>query len=96
MGATREILGSPIGSGAATPHDDCHLVPRSTFGPHAIGTERFPAVTSGTSFRRCDPGEHALVQNPDKDEAPGSSTRVEHVEDPRRTVGQPQWAPRDG
>jgi hypothetical protein len=22
----------------------------STFGPHAIGTERFPAVTNGTSF----------------------------------------------
>jgi hypothetical protein len=43
----------------------------STFGPHAIGTERFAAVSSGTSFAQVAgsiQGKQALVQNPDKDE----------------------------
>ncbi len=40
-------------------------------GPHAIGTERFAMVSSGSSFAQAaDPilGKHAWVQNPDKDE----------------------------
>ena len=43
--------------------------PWSTFGPHAIGYERFVAVSSGTSFAqgaRAILQEQARVQNPDK------------------------------
>jgi hypothetical protein len=46
----------------------------STFGPHAIGTERFATVSSGASFAQVAGGilgKQALVQNPD--EVPGSS-----------------------
>ncbi len=42
----------------------------STFGPHAIGTERFATVSSGTSVPQvADPilGKRRLVENPDKD-----------------------------
>jgi hypothetical protein len=45
----------------------------STFGPHAIGAERFVAVSSGTSFAQVAGailGKRARGQNPDKDEAP--------------------------
>jgi hypothetical protein len=45
----------------------------SSFGPHALGTERFPTVTSGTSFAQVTGAilrEHARAQNPDKDEVP--------------------------
>jgi len=47
---------------------------RSTFGPHAIGTQRFATVSSGLqrhvvrAGHRCNPGETSLGQNPDKDE----------------------------
>jgi hypothetical protein len=47
----------------------------STFGPHAIGTERSATVSSGTSFAQVTSsilGKRARVQNPDKDEVPGS------------------------
>jgi hypothetical protein len=40
-------------------------------GPHAIGTERFPTVSSGSSFTQVAGvilGKQARVQNPDKDE----------------------------
>jgi hypothetical protein len=43
----------------------------STFGPDAIGAERFATVFSGTSFvqvARAILQERARVQNPDKDE----------------------------
>jgi hypothetical protein len=43
----------------------------STFGPHAIGAERFVAVSSGTSFAQVADailGKPTRVQNPDKDE----------------------------
>ena len=46
----------------------------STFGPHAIGTERFATVSNGLQRHvvlpghRCDPGETSPGQNPDKDE----------------------------
>jgi hypothetical protein len=49
---------------------------RSTFGPHAIGAERFPTVTGGSSFTQVAGAilqKQARVQNPDKDEVPGSS-----------------------
>jgi hypothetical protein len=42
---------------------------RSTFGPHAIGAERFLAVSSGTSFAQVAGailGKQARGQNPDK------------------------------
>src|SRR4029450_11228560 len=45
-------------------------------GPHAIGTERFLAVASGTSLAQVAAAilrTQAPVQNPDKDEAAGSS-----------------------
>ena len=48
----------------------------STFGPHAIGTEWSVTVSSGTSFAQVAGamlGEQDRVQNPDKDEAGGSS-----------------------
>src|SRR5215218_816724 len=48
----------------------------STFGPHAIGAERFATVSSGTSFAQVVGGilrKRVPVQNPDKDEAAGSS-----------------------
>jgi len=43
----------------------------STFGPHAIGAERFLAVASGTSFAQVADAilrKQTRVQNPDKDE----------------------------
>jgi hypothetical protein len=43
----------------------------STFGPHAIGAERFVAVSSGTSFAQVAGailGKQGCVPNPDKDE----------------------------
>jgi hypothetical protein len=43
----------------------------STFGPHAIGPERFIAVSSGTSLAQVAGailGKQAQVENPDKDE----------------------------
>jgi hypothetical protein len=52
------------------------VVAWSTFGPHPIGTERFIAVSSGTSFAQVTGailGEQAQVENLDKDEVPGSS-----------------------
>ena len=51
----------------------------STFGPHAIGVQRFPTVSNGLqrhvvrAGHRCNPGETSLGQNPDKDEGAGSS-----------------------
>src|SRR5215218_4779753 len=45
----------------------------STFGPHAIGTERSLAVTTGTSFAQVADailGKQARVQNLDKDAVP--------------------------
>jgi hypothetical protein len=48
----------------------------SSFGPHAIGTERFATVSSGTSFAQVAGailGEQAWVEIPDKDEGAGSS-----------------------
>jgi len=48
----------------------------STFGPHAIGAERFVAVSSGASFAQVASvilGKRAQGLNPDKDEAAGSS-----------------------
>jgi hypothetical protein len=51
----------------------------SRFGPHAIGAERFLAVSSGTSFTQvAGPilGKRARGLNPDKDEVPGSSLGV--------------------
>jgi hypothetical protein len=41
----------------------------STFGPHAIGTERFTAVSNGASFAQVAAAilqKQARVQNPDK------------------------------
>ena len=46
------------------------------FGPHAIGTERFPTVTSGSSFTQVAGAilqKQARLQNPDKDEVGGST-----------------------
>ena len=49
----------------------------STFGPHAIGAERFAAVSNGLQREviragcRRDPAEQARGQNPDKDEVRG-------------------------
>ena len=46
----------------------------STFGPHAIGTERFATVSSGASFAQLAGGilgKRACGQNPDKDEVSG-------------------------
>ena len=51
----------------------------STFGPHAIGAERFLAVSSGTSFAQvAGPilGKRARGLNPDKDQV---------ASDPHRT-----------
>src|SRR4029450_1976483 len=60
----------------------------STFGPHAIGTERFATVSSGPSFAQVVGailGKQAPVQNPDKGAVPSrSSDRVTH-----RTVTVP-------
>ena len=42
---------------------------RSTFGPHAIGFERFATVSTGTSsaqVRAVIQGKQASVKNPDK------------------------------
>jgi hypothetical protein len=47
----------------------------STFGPHAIGTERSVTVSSGTSFMLVVDAflqKRVRVQNPDKDEVPSS------------------------
>src|SRR5215204_2954114 len=55
------------------------VVAWSTFGPHPIGCERFATVSNGfqrhvvRAGHRCHPGETSLGQNPDKDEAAGSS-----------------------
>jgi len=46
----------------------------STFGPHPIGTERFPTVSSGTLFAQVAGAilqKQARGQNPDKDEVRG-------------------------
>jgi hypothetical protein len=51
----------------------------STFGPHAIGTERSLAVSSGTSFAQVAGailGKQAPAQNPDKDEVPASTSTL--------------------
>jgi hypothetical protein len=64
---------------------------RSTFGPHAIGAERFPTVSSGRSFAQVAGAilrKRALGQNPDKDEVPGSS--------PGRPTNQPSRSERRG
>ena len=62
---------------SATGQDQATLPPRqpwSTFGPHAIGAERFPAVSSGLKGASVAQvaglflGEQAAGQNPDKDE----------------------------
>jgi hypothetical protein len=48
----------------------------STFGPHSIGAERFPTVSSGASFAQVAGailGKQAGAQNPDKDEVVCSS-----------------------
>jgi hypothetical protein len=45
----------------------------STFGPHAIGTQRFAAVSSRTSFAQVVGailGKQALAQNPDRMRSP--------------------------
>jgi hypothetical protein len=45
----------------------------STFGPHAIGVERFATVSSGTSPAQVGGvtlGKQARAENPDKDEVP--------------------------
>jgi hypothetical protein len=53
-------------------HDRTEQEPWSTFGPHAIGAERFLAVSSGLRRyivrpgRGCHPGETSPGQNPDK------------------------------
>jgi hypothetical protein len=49
------------------------------FGPHAIGTERFATVSSGTSLPQVAGailGEQACVQNPDKDAVARARTIV--------------------
>ena len=46
----------------------------STFGPHAIGAERFVAVSSGASFAQVAGAilqKRIRVEIPDKDEIPG-------------------------
>jgi hypothetical protein len=63
----------PLTRGAAAPASGRAW---STFGPHAIGAERFPTVSSGRSFAQvASPilGKRARGLNPDKDEVPGSS-----------------------
>jgi hypothetical protein len=55
------------------------VVAWSTFGPHAIGVERFATVSSGTSFVQATAailGKQALGQNPDKDEVPASTSTL--------------------
>ena len=52
------------------------VVAWSTFGPHGIGTERFPTVSSGSSFIQVVAAtlrKRDRVENPDKDEGAGSS-----------------------
>jgi hypothetical protein len=54
----------------------------STFGPHAIGAERFVTVSSGASFAQVAGailGKQARVENPDKDVLLGAV----HIVDPR-------------
>src|SRR4029453_11628507 len=64
---------------SATGQDQATLPSRqawSTFGPHAIGAERFATVSSGRSFAQVAGAilqKQAPGQNPDKDEAAGSS-----------------------
>ena len=61
------IQGKPLRTGTAA---------WSTFGPHAIGAERFATVSSGSSFAQVAGAilrKQARVQNPDKAEVPGSS-----------------------
>jgi hypothetical protein len=51
----------------------------SRFCPHAIGAERFVAVSSGTSFAQVEGailGKRACGQNPDKDEVPRFEARL--------------------
>ena len=51
-------------------------VPGPTFGPHAIGAERFTTAfidTSSAQLGAVIQGKQARVENPDKDEAAGSS-----------------------
>jgi hypothetical protein len=66
----------------------------STFGPHAIGAERFVAVSSGTSFAQVEGAilrKQSRVENPDKDEVPGSSpgrpTNQHHSSQRRHRAG---------
>jgi hypothetical protein len=76
------IMGSAVAEilptrGLATPPSQ-RDPPRawSTFGPHTIGAQRFIAVSSGASFAQVAGtilGKQAWVENPDKDEAAGSS-----------------------
>ena len=66
----------PVGAGSPTLAQDLGEPAWSTFGPHANGTERFIAVSSGASFAQVAGvilGKRAQAQNPDKDEVPGSS-----------------------
>jgi hypothetical protein len=61
----------------------------STFGPHAIGAERLPTVSSGRSFAQVAGAtlrKQARGQNPDKDEVGGSSPPrpTSHGDQPKR------------
>jgi hypothetical protein len=69
--ANRRLYGRPyVGGSIELP--GCKVRARgSTFGPHAIGTQRFPTVSSSTSFAQATGailGKRAYGQNPDKDE----------------------------
>jgi hypothetical protein len=60
----------------------------STFGPHAIGAERFATVSSGTSFAQVVGAilhKQARVQNPDKDEVPRFKSSWTHY------TGSDRW-----
>jgi len=53
----------------------------STFGPHAIGTQRFPTVSSGTSFAQATDailGKQALGRTLIRPPWPGAATRDEN------------------
>jgi hypothetical protein len=65
------------------------VVAWSTFGPHAIGAERFVAVSSGTSFAQVAGailGKRARGQNPDKDEVPRFKSWQAHQPFPQLTA----------
>jgi hypothetical protein len=72
--------GLPCSTWSATPHAAAPQVTRawSTFGPQAIGTERFPTASSGSSLAQVAGailGKQAWVENPDKDEVSSNSGR---------------------